>query len=125
MNNPYQQIDIETASPVQLIVKLYEGAIRFIRTGAEHQSEGRVKERCVSLGRALDIVAELRRSLDMERGGEISYNLDRLYEFASERILEANSGGREEALDEAIRALDPVLDAWRRIASGEVEQADA
>ena len=125
MANPYLQADIETATPVQLIVKMYEGAIGFIRSGAAHQAEGRVKERCVALQRALAIVAELRRSLDMKKGGEISNNLDQLYDFASERILEANSGGRTEALDEAIRALEPVLDAWRQISTSATAPAEA
>ena len=97
-------------------MKLYEGAIGFIRAGAQHQAEGRIKERCTSLHRALAIVAELRRSLDMKKGGEVAVNLDRIYDFVSDRILEANAGSRDEALEEAIRALEPVLEAWREIA---------
>ena len=119
MANPYQQVDIETASPAQLIVKLYEGALGFIRAAASHQAEGRIKDRCTALQRAHAIIAELRRSLDMKQGGEIAQNLDRIYDFAGDRILEANTSGSEEPLEEAIRALEPVLEAWREIASSE------
>jgi len=121
-------MEIRTASPEMIIVKLYEGAMRFIRLAKEAHSNGKLEDKGNAISRALAIVAELQQSLNMEAGGEISRNLDSLYVFISERLLEANVQGRCEALDEAHGVIQELHAAWIEIArnppdSGAVEQA--
>ena len=116
MGSRYREMEIRTASPEMLVVKMYEGAIRQVRLAIDHHRAGRVGERGAALSRALAILAELRQALDFERGGEIARNLDQLYRFLSERLLEANLRGDEEPLVWSVGILDSLHGAWAEIA---------
>lgn len=125
MGRRYREIQIQTASPVGLVVQMYEGAIRQIRVARSYHEQGRIAERAAAISRALAIVAELRDALDRERGGEIAANLDSLYLFVNERLVEMNVGRRMEAGDEAIAVLEPLREAWAEIATRPVEDRRA
>jgi flagellar protein FliS len=114
----YRETEIRTASPEMLVVKMYEGAIRFARQAVDMNEAGRLVERGTALSRCMAIVSELRNSLDHEQGAEISANLERLYNFVSERLLEGNLQGRSESIREAVRVLEILLTAWVEIANG-------
>ncbi len=81
MGARYTEMQIRTASREMLIVKLYEGAMRFIRVARDAHNCGCVQDRGNGISRALAIVAELQQSLNLEVGGEVARNLDALYEF--------------------------------------------
>jgi flagellar protein FliS len=117
MGYRYQENDILTATPELLVEKLFEGAIRSTRLAHGLTEPSGLAERRRSLSRALAIVGELRASLDLERGGEIAANLDRLYGFVIERLAEASLHPRNEPVEEALRVLEPLGEAWREIAS--------
>ncbi len=121
MGARYREMEIRTASPEMVIVKLYEGAIRFIRNAKGFQEEGAVAHRATAIGKALAIVNELQNSLNLEDGGEIATNLDALYVFVSERLLEANARGSVQALDEASKVLTTLNEAWVAISRGSVD----
>ena len=123
MLDQYRETEIRTASPEMLVVKMYEGAIRFARQAVEMNEAGRLVERGNALSRCMAIVSELRNSLDHEQGAEIAGNLERLYNFVSERLLEANLQGRSESVQEAIRVLEVLLTAWIEIANGPKAEA--
>ena len=112
----YLAMDITTASPEMLVVKLYEGAIRNARAALVHQREGRVGERGRAISKAIAIVSELSSALDMERGGEIASNLSGLYGFVNEQLVEANLEGRQERIEDALRILDILAEAWVEVA---------
>lgn len=118
MLDQYRETEIRTASPEMLVVKMYEGAIRFARQAVQMNEAGRLVERGNALSRCMAIVSELRNSLDHDQGAEIAVNLERLYNFVSERLLDANLQGRSESIQEAIRVLEVLLGAWIEIASG-------
>lgn len=120
--NPYLDTGIRTADPVQLVVQLYDGALRFMQQAKEHHAAERVLERGHAIGRALAIVHELQGSLDFERGAEIARNLDALYRFAADQLFEANRSRRIECVDAALAAIAPLRDAWAAIANGEVSR---
>ena len=117
MLDQYRETEIRTASPEMLVVKMYEGAIRFARQAVDMNEAGRLVERGNALSRCMAIVSELRNSLDHEQGAEIATNLERLYNFVSERLLDANLQGRSDSIQEAIRVLEVLLEAWAQIAS--------
>ncbi len=114
----YQRQEILTESPQGLIVKLYEAALRHCRAAETHHEEGRIAQRGSAISRALAIVAELRCALDHDRGGEIARNLDSLYVFVNDRLLEAHVERRPEAIGEARRILSELHGAWAEIARG-------
>lgn len=112
----YRQTEIQSRSPVELVIMLYEGATRSLAQAraAIQQQNGDAKREAIS--RALAIVAELQNILDVDQGGEIAASLDSLYYFVNERIIDANQRNDIRALDEAIRVLTPLHEAWAQLA---------
>ncbi len=108
-------MEITTATPEMVVVKLYEGAIRFIQAARAHQEAGQVAERATAIGKSLAIVNELQHSLNLEEGGEIAANLDSLYFYVTNRLLEANVRGSVQALEEASGVLSTLNEAWTEI----------
>lgn len=123
MLDQYREMEIRTASPEMLVVKMYEGALRFARQAIEFNEAGRPGERGAALSRCMAIVSELRNCLDHENGQEIAGNLERLYNFVSERLLEANLRGRTESIQEAVSTLEILHGAWVELASRPREAA--
>ncbi len=115
MGARYREMEIKTATPEMVIVKLYEGALRFIRTAKTHQESGRIAGRATAIAKALAIVNELQHSLNFRDGGEIARNLDALYFFVTDRLLEANVRGTAQPLDEAAGVLSTLNEAWVEI----------
>lgn len=111
-------MEIKTASPEIIIVKLYEGALRFIRTAESCQERGDIPGRATAVSRALAIVNELQHSLDLNQGGAIAGNLDSLYFYVTDRLFEANAKGSVEAMREAAGILTTLNEAWTEIARG-------
>lgn len=115
MGARYREMEIRTATPEMVVVKLYEGALRFLRQAAQCQSEGDVPGRATAVGKALAIVSELQQSLDLDRGGEIARNLDALYFYVTDRLLEANVRGTSQPIEEAASVLSTLNEAWVEI----------
>lgn len=117
MANPYVEMQIRTASPLALVVQLYDGALRQIEAARQHHDAQRTRERGAAISRALAIVNELRSSLDFEQGAEVARNLEALYVYAGEQLLEANLRGARRALDAAAAVLSPLREAWAELAT--------
>ena len=98
-----------------VIVKLYEGVLRFIRNAKSHQESGEVAGRATAIAKALAIVNELQHSLNLEKGGEIAQNLDALYFYVTDCLLEANVRGTGQPLDAASMVLTTLNEAWVEI----------
>lgn len=117
MYERYREIEFQTASPEGLVVKMYDGAIRFARRAIECNRSGRIAERGQALSRALAVVSELRSCLDFDQGGEVARNLESLYNYISDRLLEANLRGRSEPIEESVQILEMLREAWREVAA--------
>lgn len=114
----YQQTSVQSSSPIQLIVLLYDGALRHLAASREAMIRSDAHGRRHGLSRALAIVAELQSTLNITDGGDIARSLDSLYAYVIERIIQANMGGDPKPLEEAERLLRPLRDAWSAIADG-------
>jgi flagellar protein FliS len=112
----YQVNQVETADPKQLVIMLYEGAIRFLEE-ALSQIENYKKYDIVNakILRAQDIITELMVSLDMDRGGEIAENLLSLYVFMKKELLEANIKKERAGIEQVIKMFKDLLDAWKQL----------
>jgi flagellar protein FliS len=116
----YQSVGIDTsvrdASPHQLIVLLLEGARQtlLVARGGIEQKNIPLKGSAISKG--IDIILNgLRASLDQEQGGEIAANLGALYSFMAQRLLHANMNNDIGAVDEVLRLLGEIQEAWEAI----------
>jgi flagellar protein FliS len=110
----YLHIDLMTSRAEVLVARLFAKALACVRAAGSGEADAPARLR--DLRRALDILAELRSALDLAAGGEIAHNLDRLYEFASERLMRAAVGFANGPIDDALRVLEPLAEAWHELA---------
>ncbi len=111
----YQRSQVETSSPVRLVVMLYDGAIRFLSLARERMADGNLEERHSNLIKAQNIIAELLSSLDLEQGGDIAANLRRLYSFMLQQLVEANLFDKPQPIDDVMRLLRELRESWMEI----------
>src|SRR5215204_2034371 len=117
--NPYQQYratKVETAGSVDLVVMLYQGAVRFIRLGIEAMERDDAKEAHTNLVRAQDIVVELLTSLNREAGGQIASQLAGVYDYCFRRLVLANVRKDPEPAREVLGIVRDLGMAWQQIA---------
>jgi flagellar protein FliS len=111
----YRRTSVESATPLQLIVMLYDGALRFIEQGKQAMDRRAVEEQNASLQKAQKIVAELMSSLDMDQGGEVATNLLSLYTFTYNRLIEGNCEDDPQKLDQAGEVLRQLRESWSKL----------
>lgn len=118
-NNPYKEYQnnsVETADQQQLIIMLYEGAIRFLEESITYLDSYKTYDKAnTQILKAQDIVTELMVSLDMEQGGEIAQNLMNLYVFMKKLLIEANMEKNSKKIYLVMGYLQDLLDAWKQI----------
>lgn len=112
----YRQVATRTASPGQLVLMLYEGAIRFLGLAqAGFDLDDPVELNTAvnnNIIRAQEIIRELDYSLDMAQGGELAQQLRRLYDYFDRRLLESNMQKDPEGVAEVIQRVGVLRDAW-------------
>ena len=117
--NAYRQTRVKTASQGQIIVMLYDEALRRIDQAHSALDDGPKSYDVVNsaVGKAQDIVTELMASLDFEQGGELAENLFSLYSFFNRQLREANLQKSKQPLEALRPLMSDLRDAWQRIAS--------
>ena len=91
---------VEEASPHQLVNMLMSGALDKIAIARGHMERGDMAQKGAHLSWAISIIDGLRGGLDIDSGGEVASNLDKLYEYMTQRLAEANMSNNTELLDE-------------------------
>jgi flagellar protein FliS len=119
----YRETDIGTMSPEKIIVMLYERAIRDLEQAGEALARGDRGEVNRLVLHSQTIVAELRGALDHRAGGEVAANLESLYEWLFREHLALLGAPEARRLDDCIKVLTPLLEAWRAIPAGSAEAA--
>jgi len=112
----YRQIATQTATPGQLVLMLYDGAIGFLeRALAGFQREDPLEFNQTihnNVVRAQAVIRELNLTLNMEAGGELSVTLRQLYQYFDERLEESNITKQDSGVKEVIQRLTVLRDAW-------------
>ena len=107
----YKEVEIETASGLKLVVMLYAGAIKFLNIAKEGILTKKLDVANNNIIKAQDIITELMTSLNFE-AGEIAHNLYSLYIYMNRRLLEANIEKNPEIINEVIKLLNILKEAW-------------
>lgn len=108
----YNEIAIKTANPLQLVVMLYDAAIRSLREAQNHIREKNIEARTKELNQCLSIISELQGCLNIKKGGEIANSLNRLYDYMKRRIFKANIDQSMQPLTEVEGLLENLRSAW-------------
>ena len=114
--NPYAQYQnsrILTASPAELTLMLYEGAIKFGNIAVMGMKQKDIEKAHVNLKKVQRIVAEFRATLDMKY--PVAQDFDRIYVYMERRLLEANMKKDTEILEEILTHLRSVRDTWKEV----------
>jgi flagellar protein FliS len=115
-NNAYAQYkntQIQTATPGQLILLLYEGGIKFCKLAKLSVDENNIMNANKYIIKCQDIVTELMASLDMSKGGDIAKNLYSVYDYMLTQLVEANLKKDKQKLDEVQKLLEELRDSWK------------
>ena len=112
----YATTQVQTASPVQVVVLLYDGTIQAMKLAQEGMQNNDWEDKARFLGRALRVVSELSATLNMEQGGTVARDLRRIYEFVVHELTQANLLNQPERLDAPIRCLGVIREAWLELA---------
>jgi flagellar protein FliS len=124
----YKTVIRSTSTPGELLLALYAGMFRFLRGARRCFADGQKAKGRELVSKAHAIVAELDAALDHEVAPELCKNLSGVYGFCSDRLLKASRHASCEALDEVMRVLTPLHEAWQAavpIAVREQGKADA
>lgn len=112
--NPYQHQAVATATPAQLVLMLYDGALTAIARARNAHTEGMQGMEVVNreLQRAQAILNELLITLDREQGGAIAQSLAGLYDFCIERLVQANTSKQLDGLTPVEEVVRDLRNAW-------------
>lgn len=110
--NKYKKAAVTTASPEQILLMLYEGAIKCCKMARKHFDEKNISGKCEQIGKAHDIVIELQASLNIKANPQVGEQLNALYDFCTKQLLQANLKNDMNALDNARKILETLYAGW-------------
>ena len=118
MSNPYRQYQktaVTTASREKILLMLYEGAIRFIKQAKIAMNEKRIADKGKYISKATAILSELMATLDFKVGGELAVDLENLYVFMIDKLIEGNIENKVESLSQVEGLLNTLYVAWKDV----------
>jgi flagellar protein FliS len=118
MSNPYRQYQktaVTTASREKILLMLYEGAIRFTRQAREAMLEKRIADKGKYISKATAILSELMATLDFKAGGDLAVDLENLYVFMIDKLIEGNIHNNPVCLEHVEKLLNTLYVAWKDV----------
>jgi flagellar protein FliS len=100
---------------MELVVMLYDGALRFVAQAEAATADKRARTRALS--RAMAIITELHNTLNVREGGEVAAELDRLYSFMHGRLIDVTMKGDTTAFEDVRKVLITLRDGWSQVAA--------
>ncbi|WP_394141206.1 flagellar export chaperone FliS [Cytobacillus oceanisediminis] len=116
VSNPYQsyqQNSVNTASPGELTLMLYNGCLKFIHQAKTAIADPNIEMKNTNIQKAQNIIQELMVTLNMEL--EISQNMMPLYDYINRRLIEANIKNDTAILDEVEGLVTEFRDTWKEV----------
>ncbi|MBX2829557.1 MAG: flagellar export chaperone FliS [Rhodospirillales bacterium] len=122
----YKQQQVNTATPAKMVFMLYEKTLTRLQEAQNAIERNDIQARCNANCSAQELIAHLSNTLDMEQGGEIAINLERLYTHCLLRLMDVDRNNDPAAAAEIIQLLTPLRNSWAELAEkseGELRQA--
>lgn len=123
--NPYLRTKVLTASPQELRLMLYDGALKFCRLARPAMEQRDYEQSYQNLMRAQNIVLELSNSLNHDIAPDICDRLTALYTYIYRRLVEANVSREPTIVDEMIELLEYERQTWQLLMEREDQQMAA
>ncbi len=114
--NPYEQYKnnaIATATPAELTLMLYEGAIKFGNIAIKAIEEGDIQKAHTNIMKVQRIISEFRNTLDFKY--PVAKDFDRVYEYLERRLVEANVSKDKEIMEEMVMHIRSMRDNWKEV----------
>ncbi len=112
--NQYKNNHILTASPEQLLIMLYDGAIRFSTIAETAIVENDMANKGKYISKVIAILSEFSNTLDHSVDGELAANLDSLYAYMIKRLTEANIKNDTQPVSEVRTMLSELRETWQK-----------
>jgi len=109
----YQQQKIQTSSPGELTLMLYNGLVKFLKLALNEQEQGNIQATNTYLIRSQDIIKELHCTLNMDY--EVAQDMEIMYEYMNRRLIEANLKKDKEIIEEIIGYAVEFRDTWVQV----------
>ncbi len=114
--NAYTKTKVNTsATPLDLVIMLYDGAIEYLQKAVYYINDGNIQRKIEYLSRARAIIEELLSSLNTEIGGDVADNLQSLYLYMLIELTKANAENNIAKIEEVEKLLIELRSAWRAI----------
>ncbi|MEK5040768.1 flagellar export chaperone FliS [Sporosarcina sp. FSL K6-3457] len=116
MNNPYakyQNNSVNTSTPGELTLMLYNGCLKFIEQAKRELQDGNMEGKNISIKKAQAIISELMLTLD--KSYPVAKNMLVLYEFANSRLVDGNIKNDSALFDEASAIIMEFRDTWKQV----------
>jgi flagellar protein FliS len=108
----YKKTSVQTASKEQILLMLYQAAIKNCKKAMEAIDEKNVAKKGEYIGKMQDIVVELSNSLDFEIGGEVAKELASLYDYILYASTQANIKIEKSHLEGCLKVLNTLYEGW-------------
>ena len=109
----YLESRVLTASPAELVLMVYDYALKSVREARHALAAGNIQGRSTAIGKAIVAVAELDRALDHTAASDVGRRLAELYVYFRQRLTEANIRQQDAPLAEVESLLAGLSDAWK------------
>ncbi|MBF0540330.1 MAG: flagellar export chaperone FliS [Nitrospirae bacterium] len=114
----YIKADVENSSPVDLVIKLYDGAITYLSSAIRDINGGKINNNNY-IRKGIAIIDELLQSLNIKEGGEIASSLQDLYLYMLIELTKANMSSDAARIEHALKILINLKEGWTQIREGE------
>ena len=109
----YKNSKILTASPAELTLMLYEGAIKFCNIAITAVEQKDIEKAHINIVKTQRIIEHFRLTLDMKY--PVAQDFDRVYEYLARRLVQANVKKDKEILEEVLEHLHSMRDTWKEV----------
>ena len=116
VKNPYEQYKnnaIATATPAELTLMLYEGAIKFGNLAIKAIEDNDIEKAYRNIVKVQNIIAEFRNTLDFKY--PVAKDFDRVYEYLERRLVEANMTKDKAIMEEVVTHIRSMRDTWKEV----------
>jgi len=113
----YMQTQVRSSSPLELVVMLYDGILRNTAAAIDAMARKDIRARRDAISKSLAIISELQSTLNMDQGGDVAVQLDRLYTWMTQSLIDATVKQDPKPIHDVRRIVESLRDAWQQIAA--------